>query len=111
MSEDKKDLFLYYWDILCRDLPAPEPEFKFHSTRKWRFDWAWPRFRIAVEVDGGQWTKFGGRHMTDADRDKINAAASLGWRVYHFSPTQLKHDPNSCIALVADNIRQELDAS
>ena len=28
-------------------------EFRFHETRKWRFDYAFPSHKIAIEVDGG----------------------------------------------------------
>lgn len=36
-------------------LPSPELEHKFHPTRKWRFDGAWPDQKIAFEVEGGTW--------------------------------------------------------
>ena len=58
-------------------------ELKFHPTRKWRFDYAFPFLMIAVEVDGGVWT--GGRHINPAgyinDMEKLNTAASMGWLV------------------------------
>lgn len=64
-------------------LPEPERELRFHPTRRWRFDFAWPDRKIAVEVDGGTWT--GGRHTRpggfEKDAEKINAATLLGWRV------------------------------
>lgn len=68
------------------------PEFKFHPTRKWRFDLAWPENKIAMEVEGGVWT--GGRHTRGTgflkDCEKYNAAASLGWRVFRFTPKQVR---------------------
>jgi len=100
---DKSDLFLHYWNIIARksNLEPPEREFRFHPDRRWRFDFAWQHQMIAVEVDGNAWhTKGGGRHGKDSDREKINAAASLGWRVFHFSPTMLNADPAACIAQV-----------
>ena len=36
-------------------------EHRFHSTRKWRFDLAWPEHMIGVECDGAVYS--GGRHV------------------------------------------------
>ena len=33
--------------------PALTPELRFHKTRKWRFDYAWPDRKLFLEVDGG----------------------------------------------------------
>lgn len=56
-------------------------ELAFHPERKWRFDFAWPDAKLALEVDGF------GRHQTFAgyreDTHKGNAALLLGWRVLH----------------------------
>jgi very-short-patch-repair endonuclease len=68
----------------------PEQQHRFYPPRRWRFDYAWPAQRLAVEVDGGQWSPRGGRHNTDGDREKLNAAAELGWRVLRYSGTMLK---------------------
>jgi very-short-patch-repair endonuclease len=60
-----------------------EREHKFHPTRRWRFDFAWPADKVAVEVEGGHWT--GGRHVRgsgfEADCEKYMEAMVLGWRV------------------------------
>ena len=97
--------FLAYWRILAPDQPLPlcaelGGELLFHATRGWRFDFAWPDQRVAVEMDGGRWRPGGGRHSSDSDREKMNAAAALGWRVLHFSPRQLLQNPADCIAVV-----------
>ena len=72
-------------------LPAPVPEFKFHPTRRWRFDWAFPDQRVALEVEGGAWT--GGRHTRGkgflADCEKYSEAAALGWRIIRVPPSEL----------------------
>ena len=78
---------------LCRaaGLPEPVPEYRFHPLRKWRFDYAFPLHRVAVEIDGGLWTQ--GRHNRAAgyiaDMEKLNAAALLGFRVLRYTPQQL----------------------
>jgi hypothetical protein len=33
-------------------LPIPENEYRFHATRKWRLDYAWPVIGLAVEIEG-----------------------------------------------------------
>lgn len=69
--------------IIEAGVPEPQREFRFHPTRKWRFDFAWPDAMIAVEVEGAVFS--GGRHSRGAgmvaDMDKYNTAALLGWTV------------------------------
>ena len=75
--------------IFVLQLPKPVREHRFHPTRRWRFDFAWPDQKIAVEVDGVLPGR-GGRHQRmagfDADTEKTNAAAILGWKVLRFTP-------------------------
>jgi hypothetical protein len=74
------------------DLPEPKREYVFHPRRKWRFDFAWPVYRIALEVNGGAWTQ--GRHTRGEgyieDLNKLNEAQLLGWQVYQVTPAQVK---------------------
>ena len=80
---------------------APEEQYRFHPTRKWRFDYAYPAQSLAIEIDGGQYTPHGGRHNTDGDREKLNAAAVFGWRVLRYSGTMLK-DPQRVAAEIVE---------
>jgi very-short-patch-repair endonuclease len=61
----------------------PEREYAFAPKRKWRFDFAFPVSKVAVEIEGGTWS--GGRHSRgpgfEADCFKYSEAAALGWRV------------------------------
>lgn len=56
-------------------------EFQFCESRKWRFDFAIPEIKVAIEYEGQ-----GGRHNTfmgySLDCDKYNEAILLGWRVF-----------------------------
>lgn len=65
-------------------------EHRFYPTRMWRFDYAIPSHRIAIEIDGGVWID--GRHNRPkgyiADLDKFNHAAMQGWLVLKFTPDQ-----------------------
>lgn len=58
-------------------------EYRFHPQRRWRLDFAWPERKVALEVEGGTWIN--GRHNRgssfEADCEKYNEAAILGWRV------------------------------
>lgn len=74
-------------------LPEPVPEFVFHPTRKWRFDFAFVAERLALEIDGGVFMDGGGRHSRGAgyrsDCEKLAEAAILGWRVIRCLPEQV----------------------
>ena len=66
-------------------------EYKFHPERRWRFDYAIPEYKIALEVEGGVWTQ--GRHTRPqgflGDIEKYNTATLMGWRVFRTTPTEL----------------------
>ena len=76
------------FDLMLRtqgkDIPPPVAEYKFHSKRRWRFDFAWPLEKVAVEIEG--LTREGGRHQRPegfrGDCEKYEAALLAGWRVY-----------------------------
>lgn len=75
---------------VTRQLPTPELEYRFVTDRKWRFDLAWPRQKVAMEMDGGVWVKGGGRHNRGQgflkDMEKFNRAAAEGWRIVRCTP-------------------------
>ena len=58
-------------------------EYEFHPSRRFRFDFAWPDAKVAVEIEGGTYSA--GRHSRgpgfEADCEKYAEAAILGWRV------------------------------
>lgn len=67
------------------------PEYRFHPARDWRFDFAVPACRVAVEVEGGAF--IGGRHIRPEgylrDMEKYNEAAACGWLVLRVLPSEL----------------------
>ena len=84
--------------IKAMRLPPPIRELEFLAGRKYRFDFAWPTYSLAVEVDGGNSTavigKDGkpravGRHTQDSDYQKKNHAVLAGWRVFSFTPSMV----------------------
>ena len=76
---------------LCH-LPEFVREFKFHSTRRWKADFAWPDVKLLAEVEGGIWN--GGAHVRgkhyESDCEKYNEAALLGYRVIRVSSGHIK---------------------
>ena len=66
-------------------------EYRFHLTRKWRFDYCIPTIMCAIEVEGGAFSQ--GRHTRGkgfvADMEKYNTAVCLGWRLIRVTPSQL----------------------
>lgn len=106
------DLTLLVAAVRAEGFPDPVPEHRFHPTRKWRFDLAWPTLMVAFEREGGAWVKskcecgrvrtiFKSRHHDrdgmEEDSAKYNAAAVLGWTVIRGTPGMIK----SGVALAA----------
>lgn len=84
-----------------KGLPMPVREYAFHPYRKWRIDFAWPEQKLGLEVDGAVFTQ--GRHTRGTgwlkDTEKLNSAASLGWRMLRCTPKGL------CTAKMTELIR------
>jgi very-short-patch-repair endonuclease len=77
--------FAIYWQGV--NGPLLTAEHKFHPTRRWRFDFANIPAKVAIEVEGGQWS--GGRHTRgsgySADCEKYNEAQLCGWVVFRLT--------------------------
>jgi very-short-patch-repair endonuclease len=73
-------------------LPKPETQFCLVSGRKYRWDFAWPAYRLLVEVQGGTWS--GGAHARgkgiSRDCEKMNLAVLHGWQQMSFTSDQIK---------------------
>ena len=65
---------------------------RFHLTRRWRYDFAWPVYRVACEVQGGTWTQ--GGHVRGLqfarDREKMAEAQIAGWIVVEVTPNMMR---------------------
>ena len=84
-----EERFLFLWQIAKG--PPLEREFRFHSERRWRADFAHIGSRSLIEVEGGIWVQ--GRHNRaagfNADLEKYLEAQLAGWRVFRFGPDQI----------------------
>ena len=73
--------------------PEFKEEFKFLDDRRFRFDFAWPDKKVAVEVEGGVYSN--SRHTSGSgftkDCEKYNLAAANGWSVYRFTTEMVKN--------------------
>lgn len=93
----------------CR-VPAPAREYHFAAMacggmgkglrarlllaglKDWRFDFAWPAIKVALEMDGGGFVN--GGHNRGAgmrsDCEKLSTAVSMGWRVLRVDASHVK---------------------
>lgn len=86
--------------LICRidqlGILRPQAEYQFDDIRKWRFDFAWPGVRIAIEIEGGISDRHRGRHMRaqgyQTDLDKYNTGTSYGWRIFRFSSRDIQEN-------------------
>lgn len=65
-----------------------EEEYRFDEKRKFKFDWAIPSLKIAVEYEGAIFDPNGPhRHvrMMQKDMEKYNLASQRGWRVLRYA--------------------------
>lgn len=70
--------------------PALVAEHKGIPGRKYRFDFAHPASRVAIEIDGGLWRGGKGGHTSGSgairDREKDVQATLAGWTVFRLTP-------------------------
>lgn len=94
---------------LLADLPPYRTEYRFHQSRRWRFDAAWPEIKLAIEFHGG--VHIGGRHTRGTgftkDREKMNSAQLLGWTVLEVTPEHVKSGQLRAWLLTAFNQDQD----
>ena len=86
------------WELLMATqldqagLGGYKKEVLFHPVRKWRFDFGFIHEKVAVEVEGGVWTR--GRHTRGAgfisDCEKYNEATVMGWLVLRVTPEHIE---------------------
>lgn len=77
------------------NMPAPIRNYRFHATRGWLLDFAWPEQLVAVEIEGG--TRRKSRHTSpdgyQEDCIKYNSAALDGWLLLRYTGRDLKSRP------------------
>ena len=90
MPSNAEVKFLSLWRQMFPSVELTE-EYRFHPTRKWRFDFCHEASHTAIEIEGGVWS--GGRHTRGSgyrgDLEKYNNATFLGWVVIRLSPDMI----------------------
>lgn len=88
MKYNEKIVCAYFQEC---GLPPLALEYKFCPGRNFRFDFAWPQAKVALEVEGGIFTR--GAHGSVSgilrDIEKYNLAACWGWRILRVLPKDL----------------------
>jgi very-short-patch-repair endonuclease len=91
------------FEIRAMRLPAPIPQYRWATElvtakgkpRQFRADFAWPAFRLLVEVQGGIWRPGGGAHSggmaIERDIDKQQCAVLLGWWLFPVTTDDVKN--------------------
>ena len=93
------------WTAWCKAYGIPEPrlEYRFHPTRKWRFDACWPDVKVAVEIQGGVW--IGGKHGRGSgivkDYEKLNHGQIAGWIILQLTPRDISSGAGAPLVLSA----------
>ena len=94
-------------DGLFVGLPPAVTEHPVVPDRAWRFDHAFPQYKVALEVNGGEWIQ--GRHTRPQgyvhDLEKLNAAQVAGWIVIQFTPDQLRKAWTACRGVLEAALR------
>lgn len=80
----KKILWLFNREGI---IPGYVEELQFHDVRQFRFDWAIPQWKLAIEYEGIMGKK--SRHTTiggyTRDAEKYNLAQLEGWKVLRYT--------------------------
>ena len=84
--------FLLLWRVAQG--PPLEREVRFHTSRRWRADFAHMGSRTLIEIEGGIFIPGGGRHNRGSgyakDAEKYLEAVLAGWTVIRLTAKQLE---------------------
>jgi len=85
------------WQIKAHGLPEPNEQYHFAAElkRKFRADFAWPKFLLLCEVHGAVWQRGGGGHSHPTgilkDIERYQIACLLGWHVAPVTTDQVNN--------------------
>jgi len=103
-SDKEKHESAFLFQISVLGIEKPTMQFRFRIDRKWRVDFAWPKYKLAVECEGAIWRKdkFGNwagahSHPLNIERDieKYNALAMEGYYLLRLTEKLIKSGDGS----------------
>ena len=77
------------FEAMIKQYKFPEMirQYRFAPPRRYRFDFAYPKLKIAVEIEGGSWV-YGGHNRPKgfaSDCEKYNLAVMNGWQLLRYT--------------------------
>jgi hypothetical protein len=88
---------------LCKAAGLPTPVFQ-HRVGRYEIDFAYPRLRLAIEVDG--YGPHASRRAFQDDRDRQNRLVAQGWTVLRFTWADVVRRPGHVARLILEAIGQ-----
>ena len=126
MTSSLTRTFWFFWKALDVQLPRPVAEYRFAAyavggpgrgvkkrllragLKDWRLDFAWIDQQVALELEGGVYTR--GRHVRPIgytrDCEKYNKAQELGWLVLRYTTDMLTDQPDEVFAQIKRVLEQ-----
>lgn len=90
-------------------------EYQFLTFRKFKFDFAIPAFKIAMEIEGGldRFKQHESRHTNFQgfrnDCEKYNLASATGWILLRFMTQDLNERPDYCKTMILFALKNRKD--
>lgn len=108
MTSTAERNFVLLWESAYPDIDLLS-EYCGVKGRKFRFDFAHPPTKTAIEIQGGIYLRRGGHNSAAGlhrDYEKLNLAQSQGWTVFQLSADMVT---NAWLDLIANFIRGKND--
>lgn len=109
LHNDFEDIIFQH---LAHIYPLLEREFKFHPSFRHKFDYCWPCYMVAVELQGGIYS--GNRqsgHLSvpgiENDMFKLNLAQSCGWIQLQLSPRKIRQESGYVVSTICSAIEMQ----
>ena len=78
--------------IRAAGLPEPETQYYYAPPRRLRADFAWPDYRLLLEVQGGVFNRRAHGSVSGVLRDieRLNVATEAGWWMLRVTPDDVR---------------------